>query len=266
MDTSLLATYDAQVRTAMSEREPDGVSFDWDGPLLRATGMHRGFVCYRDLAGLTGAALDELIERTCAFFDARGESFEWKTHGHDQPEDLTDRLRAAGFVAEEIENVFVGVAAELSGLPSEVPGIEIRELTEPADFHRVGAMESEVWGGPANDWDWLADDLIARRAADPKNLLVFAAFAGQELVSAAWLVRNPGTEFAGLWGGSTLAAWRGRGIYRALIARRAKVAAGRGTRYLQVDASPDSTPILQRLGFVKITTTTPYVHRPPSAD
>ena len=262
MDTSLLAAYDAQVRTALATREPDGVNFDWDGPLLRSTGAHRGFVCYRDLAGLSGAALDELIGRTCAFFDARGEAFEWKTHGHDEPADLPVRLRAAGFVAEDVENVFVGVAAELAGLPSEVPGIEIRELTAAAEFHRVGAMESEVWG---EDWNWLAEDLIARRSADPDNLLVLAAFAGDDLVSAAWLVGNPGTEFAGLWGGSTLAAWRGRGIYRALIARRAQVAAGRGTRYLQVDASPDSTPILQRLGLQKITTTTPYIHQPPTA-
>jgi hypothetical protein len=30
-------------------------------------------------------------------------------------------------------------------------------------------------------------------------------------------------------------------------------------RYLYVDASPDSRPILERLGFVVVTTTTPYV-------
>ena len=118
-------------------------------------------------------------------------------------------------------------------------------------------MESEVWD---EDWDWLADDLIDRRAAEGDQLRVFGAFAGDELVSAAWLNFNPGTEFAGLWGGSTLAAWRGRGIYRALVAVRARLAAGLGYRYLQVDASPDSNPILQRLGFVPIATTRPFVH------
>jgi hypothetical protein len=35
-----------------------------------------------------------------------------------------------------------------------------------------------------------------------------------------------------------------------------------GYRYLQVDASDDSSPILQRLGFVAVTTTTPYVFTP----
>jgi len=76
-------------------------------------------------------------------------------------------------------------------------------------------------------------------------------------------VFRPGTDFAGLWGGSTLPAWRGRGIYRAMVAARAQRAAARGVRYLQVDASDDSAPILRRLGFRAVTTTTPYVWAPP---
>jgi hypothetical protein len=75
-------------------------------------------------------------------------------------------------------------------------------------------------------------------------------------------VRKPGTEFAGLWGGSTLAGWRRRGIYRALVARRAQLAMARGVRYLHVDASGNSRPILEQLGFVAVTTTTNYVWAP----
>ena len=45
------------------------------------------------------------------------------------------------------------------------------------------------------------------------------------------------------------AAWRGRGIYRALVAHRASLAVKRRRRYLEVDASDDSRPILERLGY-----------------
>jgi hypothetical protein len=38
----------------------------------------------------------------------------------------------------------------------------------------------------------------------------------------------------------------------------------RGVRYLEVDASDDSAPILRRLGFRAVTTTTPYVWMPPA--
>jgi len=69
-----------------------------------------------------------------------------------------------------------------------------------------------------------------------------------------------GTEFASLWGGGTLPSWRGRGVFRSLVAHRAALAAARGFRYLQVDASPDSRPILTRLGFVELASTTPFMH------
>jgi hypothetical protein len=40
------------------------------------------------------------------------------------------------------------------------------------------------------------------------------------------------------------------------------LAAQRGLQYLQVDASDDSRPILERLGFVAVTTTTPFIWSP----
>ncbi len=254
--------YDEQVRTAVADRLPTGRELTWDGPVMRVSGGFRGFVGYRDLAGLSGAELDALIERTVAHFDAAGQAFEWKWHEHDSPADLADRLRAHGFVGEEVETVLVGIAADLVAGPAPLD-VQLRELTEVAELQAVGAMESEVWG---EDWSWLAEDLIARRAAEGDQLRIFGAYApGDQLVSAAWLVFNPGTDFAGLWGGSTLPAWRGRGIYRSLVAIRARLAVSLGYRYVQVDASSDSNPILQRLGFVPITTTRPFIHSPASS-
>ncbi len=69
----------------------------------------------------------------------------------------------------------------------------------------------------------------------------------------------PDTEFAGLWGGGTLPGWRGRGVYRALTAARARSALERGVRYLHSDSTEFSRPILERSGLLAVTTTTPYV-------
>jgi GNAT superfamily N-acetyltransferase len=88
------------------------------------------------------------------------------------------------------------------------------------------------------------------------------AMAGDQPVCAARIEFVPDTRFAGLWGGGTLPQWRGRGIYRALVAYRAALAAERGYRYLQVDASPDSRPILERIGFACLAITTPYIWSP----
>jgi GNAT superfamily N-acetyltransferase len=256
---TLLAAYDEQMRGA-PPNPPAGVRYEQDGPLLRIVGQFRGFISAPRDVGVRGAELDQLIARQRDYFGARGEAVEWKTRGHDRPADLTSRLRAAGFVPEEQETVLIGLARKLAAAPVLPDGVVLRQMTTDADMHRIAAMESAVWG---QDWSWLGDDLIARITASPDGIAVLAAEADGQVVSAAWLVFRAGTEFAGLWGGSTLPAWRGRGIYRALVAARAELAATRGVRFLQVDASGDSAPILRRLGFHAVTTTTPYVWSPP---
>ena len=251
----LLCAYDEQMRGAPTT-PPTGVAYEQDGPLLRIVGQYRGFVSSPRDTGLRGAELDRLIRRQRDYFAARGEAVEWKIRGHDRPADLVDRLRAAGFVPEEQETVMIGLAREMAGEPVLPDDIRLRQVTADADMRRIAAMESAVWG---QDWSWLADDLIGRNSAASDEIAILVAEAGGEVVSAAWLVFRAGTEFAALWGGSTLPAWRGRGIYRALVAARARLAAARDVTYLQVDASDDSAPILRRLGFHAVTTTTPYV-------
>ena len=256
---ALLRAYDAQVRPAEASVLPDGVYAERDGPVTRVVGQHRGFVSGPVDLGLGRQALDELIARQRDFFAARAEPVEWKTRGHDRPIEVPARLVAAGFVPETTETVVIGLAQEIAAREVVIPdGVVVRQVTVDADMRRIAAMESEVWG---EDWSWLAADLIGRARLD--GTVVLVAEAAGQVVSAAWLVCARGTEFAGLWGGSTLAAWRGRGAYRALVARRAALAVGAGVRYLQVDASAASRPILEHLGFTAVTTTTPYVWTPP---
>ncbi|MEU6799149.1 GNAT family N-acetyltransferase [Nonomuraea wenchangensis] len=255
----LLAAYDQQMRGA-PPHPPAGVSYEQDGPVLRIVGQFRGFISAPRDVGVRGGELDRLIIRQRDYFAARGEAVEWKTRGHDQPADLTERLLAAGFVPEEQETVLIGLARDMTAAPALPSGVTLRQVTDDVDMRRIAAMESIVWG---QDWTWLGDDLIGRVAAAPDEIIVMVAEADGEVVSAAWLVFREGTEFAGLWGGSTLPAWRGRGIYRALVAARAELAVARDVRFLHVDASDDSAPILRRLGFRSVTTTTPYVWSPP---
>jgi GNAT superfamily N-acetyltransferase len=252
----LLARFDR----ARGRDDFDGAPTERDGPVVRVDYAHGGFIATPSDTGLRGADLDALIVRQRDAFAARGIPVEWKTYAYDEPADLTTRLVAAGFEPEERETVLVGPVEALGGHPAEVDGVVIRETTDPADFAAIGTLHSEVWG---EDWSWIAQDLGDRTARlGPDGFRVFVAEADGRLVSAAWLVMRQGTEFASLWGGSTLEEYRGRGIYRALVARRAALARDAGFGYLQVDASDMSRPILERLGFVALTTTTPYVSQP----
>lgn len=253
--------YDARLRARVPDPVPPGVTVDRDGPLLRIRGLDRGgFLTYTDLGGLRGTALDELIARQRKIFADLGQEVEWKLHGHDEPADLGDRLRAAGFEPHEQETVVIGPVAPLADtLPVTPQEVRIREVTSRADLDRIAAMEEAVWGSSRG---WLADGLEKELAGDPGALTVAVAEVDDEVVSAGWVRYAHGTGFATLWGGSTLPQWRRRGIYRALVAYRARLASVRGFTMLQVDASDDSRPILERLGFVAVTTTTPYVYTP----
>jgi GNAT superfamily N-acetyltransferase len=253
----LLAVYDDQLR---GTSESADVPTSMDGPVIRVEYPNRGFVSYRSLDGLDSAEVDALIARQRDYFAAKGQAIEWKLRGHDQPADLPDRLRAAGFEPEEQETVLVAESADIAERlhgRETVDGVTIHLVTDRADFERIAAMESTVWN---DDWSWLTDDLQRRHATGLTD--IYVAEADGQVVSAAWAVYKQNTEFTGLWGGSTLAEWRGKGIYKALVAVRAAQAVARGYKYLHVDASDDSSPILQRLGFLAVTTTTPYDHTP----
>lgn len=252
--TTLRELFDAHARVTPPDRPELVVTRD--GPLVRTVGGHRGLVTYRDLAGARGSALDAMIARTCRFFKA---PFEWKTYAHDAPADLPKRLRDAGFVAEATETVAIADAAAVAAAAPPA-GVRLREVVAADELRRIArAKAADV---PDDDVDWLADDLAARVAANPDGMAVIVAEYGGEPICSAWVVFNADKLFAGLWGASTAHAWRGRGVYRALVAYRAQLAAARGYRYLYADALDTSWPILEKLGFVAVTQTTPYVWKP----
>ncbi|MEX0985301.1 MAG: GNAT family N-acetyltransferase [Actinomycetota bacterium] len=219
-----------------------------------------GFIGYRDLGGIEGAELDELIARQVRVFADRGESFEWKLHGHDRPTDLSERLMAHGFALEDLETVVIAPVAQITGDAVLPDGVSIREVSDRADLERIGVMEDAIWNDGRTGW--LADSLQAEHVADPDAITIVVAESNGEFVCAGWVRFVSRTDFATLWGGGTLPAWRRRGIYRALVTYRANLAAERGFRFLQVDASSKSSPILQRLGFIAVTTTTPFIWSP----
>lgn len=258
---ALLDAYDSQLRR---EAELSGATdVRSDGPLVRGMFERGGFVSYRDLEGLTGSALDELIERTVAYFrnETDADDFEWKTRGHDAPADLAAHLTAAGLEAEPEETVMIGEASALAVHVRLPEGVTLRRL-EPGsasfsdDVQRMAHMQSAAFGGGPG-----VDDLMGRLVQPDNRAEAWVAEVEGELVCSGRLEVVPGTEFAGLWGGATLEPWRGRGIYRALVSARARSAIDLGVRYLQSDCTPMSRPILERSGLVKVTTTTPFVWR-----
>ncbi|RYB92180.1 N-acetyltransferase [Nocardioides glacieisoli] len=258
----LLTAYDDQLRTDAEMARAREVTRI--GPLLCAVFDHGGFVSYHDLGGVEGDELDDLIERAVAHYrdDTDVASFEWKSRGHDLPADLGDRLVAHGFEAEPVETVMIGEASLLAvDVPlDETPAgpVVVRRI-EPGpdaegDITRMLEAQESIFGtgrGPS------VASSMAELASGGSEFWV--AEVGGRVVAGGRLTPVAGTEFAGIWGGSTLPDHRGRGIYRALVSARAASAMERGVRFIHSDCTDMSRPILERSGLRAVTSTTPYV-------
>jgi hypothetical protein len=256
---ALLAAYDAQLRGVAEVQGSQ--SWDRSGPLWRAVSRPRGFVSYESLEGVRD--VDALIAATVDHFAGNPavEEFEWKTRGHDWPPDLGARLEAHGLVPEELETVMVGEAAALAVDVDLPAGVTIRRVDHVPERDAVvieaSAVAAEIFGGGPSGEEML--DRLDRM----KGLEQFwVAEAAGRVICSGRLAIVEGTEFAGIWGGSTLPQWRGKGIYRALTAARAGSALEAGVRLINSDCTVMSRPILERSGLVAVTTSTPYVwHR-----
>ncbi|MER5936052.1 GNAT family N-acetyltransferase [Streptomyces sp. NPDC001928] len=254
---AVLSLFDRDMREGA---RPDGPEsrIERVGGVVRQVSSAHGWngVVWSDL---DAASADRAIAEQIAHFSGLGREFEWKLYGHDLPVDLGQRLRAGGFTAQPEETLMIGEVAGLN-LDAEPPeGIRVLPVTDRAGVDLVAQVHEKAFG---TDSSRLRHQLLAQLAAGTDTVVAVVALAGETPVSAARMELVPGTRFAGLWGGGTVEGWRGRGIYRALVAHRARAAVDRGYRYLQVDAMSASRPILERLGFEPLTTTTPYVYTP----
>jgi GNAT superfamily N-acetyltransferase len=257
---NLLAVFDARMRAAAEPDEP-GTRIERADGVLRQVGAHpkdwHGIV-YSELDATTA---DTAIQAQIAYFRTLGADFEWKHYKHDEPADLAARLLAAGFEAGPSETLLVAEITHLeaAGLSGQTPeGITLRPVTTAADADLVGQAHDAAFG---TGGERARDRALARLSGDPESVWTWLAMAGDQPVSAARMLVHPGTGFASLWGGGTAPEWRGRGIYRALVALRMRVAAELGCEFLMVDASEMSRPILERLGFRALSVTTPYEYR-----
>jgi hypothetical protein len=214
--------------------------------LAGAGGSHRT-VIYSSLR-LDNA--DEAIAEQVAHYRKLGAAFEWKVYAHDAPADLRQRLARHGFAVGPREAV---VVLDLSDPPAWVrePGdIDVVrvERREQVELFRDAAVE--IFGK-----DYGVTTVLRAIEAGSTQHLAYVAMIDGRAASIGRLYTHPDSLFGGLYGGGTRAAYRGRGLSRAVVAARARDAIRLGARVLLVDALPTSRPILERLGFVHLTDT-----------
>jgi hypothetical protein len=191
------------------------------------------------------------IREHVSYFESMGQDFEWKVYDYDEPRELKDRLGASGFVVEDAEAIMVLELGDATGVLWQPALYDVQRIIDPEKLVDVQSVEQQVW---AEDSSWVVRYLGEALRNFPEQMSVYVAYVDGRAASAAWIYFPEHSQFASLWGGATVTGFRKRGLYSALLAVRAEEAKTRQVRYLTVDASPMSRPILERFGFEMIAT------------
>ncbi|WP_156998117.1 GNAT family N-acetyltransferase [Agromyces terreus] len=257
---ALLRAYDEQLRT--DAETPGALAIEHLGPLrLVDYGGGRGFISYRDLGGADAAGVAALVADAVAHFERMPQivQVEWKTRSHDIAPGLHEALLAHGFEPEAPEAIMIGPVAALA-VDVRVPdGVSLRRVRDERDVRAMNRMQNDVFGSQPSEAFIAA--VMGRLAADDGLEFWVAETDTGDIVAAGRLDPVANSDFAGIWGGATREQWRGRGIYRALVAVRAQSALALGKTLLHSDSTAYSRPILERAGLVQVSTTTPYQWR-----
>ena len=190
--------------------------------------------------------LSEVVDHARA---AGRPTLRWWVDERTRPEDTEAQLAALGLrQVERLEVLALPVETELP-VPDD---ITVVQATDRADVELAGRIQAEVFDMSPSTEAQVEDLTRSVTLPEPERLIrSYVAYVdGEPVASGGSTVDGDALRF---WDGAVLASHRGRGAYRALVARRLVDARATTARFGLVKAvDTTSAPILKRLGF------TPY--------
>jgi hypothetical protein len=216
-----------------------------------------GSECRIVFSQLSADEADDVIRDETALADERGYTLEWKLYDHDLPSDLDKRLFAAGFAAEDIEQVLVLPVNEATVAAFDTRGHDVRRIHDESGLADYAEIAREIGrANPEKEQQQLASVL--------DQMSVHIAYVDGEPVACGRIYFSESSHHAELAGGRTKTTHRKQGLFTAVVAARLTEAHERGCSLVFTDALPTSEPILTKHGFRAITSTQPFVYSPIS--
>jgi GNAT superfamily N-acetyltransferase len=213
---------------------------DWQQlvtPWMRTGGLNEV-----SFAALDEAAAGAAIAATIAQYRDLGLRFRWLVVPGSRPPDLAERLARHGLQRSTVRAMYRGTGAPVA---SHHPLIQVQRVEDPAALGVFTTLMASGWGvdpAPLHDYHRALWHQAERRHR------LFIAHRGDTPAGAAAYVAFERSAY--LLGAVILPAFRGQGLYRALVAERLRDAARRGLALATVQAREETAaPILQHLGF-----------------
>jgi GNAT superfamily N-acetyltransferase len=199
----------------------------------------------------------DVIREVRAIFASRHLPFMWTLDPEAAPPDFADHLEKHGVQPDphgaEAQVMVMSIDAVVESPP--IKGLEIRDALADLESFRMAdgaAVEAFEAALPAESPEAIA--MLERRRlnfrAQGNRHRLLAMIDGEPAGAAGMAVYPPAAAI--LQGGAIRPKFRGRGIYRALVAARQATARQAGVDGLTVWGGHMSAPILTGLGFEKI--------------
>ena len=199
---------------------------------------------------------DAVIAATIATYAARDLRFRWVVAPDSRPLDLAERLTRHGLQGEPGRGMACATASPAITAATIADGITIErvDLDSVTIFDHVMGAGWEIDPAPfAHYHRALLTD------PDRASSLYLARWQGEPAATAAQMRIGRSTY---LIGGVVLPAFRGHGLYRALVVTRLREAAAAGLALAVTHARvATSAPILERLGFSTVAEVTSFRNR-----
>lgn len=195
----------------------------------------------------TGRPLAEVLAEVLGHARSAGRpTLRWWVDERTDPADTPEQLLGLGLRPDErLEVLALPVAAELP-----VPdGVEVRQVSDRAGIELAGRIQAEVFDMSPPTEAQVVDQVAAVALPEAERLIrCYVGYVdGEPAGSCGSTVDGDALRF---WDGSVRAAYRGRGLYRAMVAQRLRDARPTTADFGLVKAVDDtSAPILKRLGF-----------------
>jgi GNAT superfamily N-acetyltransferase len=201
-------------------------------------------VCH---ARLASADAPRRAREAVGHFEGNGRPFSWWVGPADRPSDLGDLLRAQGLECAETE---LAMAADLRSVPAEMAmpaGLRIARVRTEGQLRDFAAVTAANWAPPdpqvVRFYELAAPPLLC----DESPQWLYVGYLGDMPVATAELTVGGGV--VGLYGVSTLAAHRGRGLGSALTLQPLLDARQRGHHTAVLQAAAAGVGVYERLGF-----------------
>jgi GNAT superfamily N-acetyltransferase len=192
------------------------------------------------------AEADDVIREARAIVAPHRLAVSWILDPETQPADFADHLARHGVDFESEVAVMVLPIESVIDSP-EVEGLQMHDaMADPVAFRNADAVNSEAFESPARDGGALERRRANQLSAGNRRVLL-ATVDGEPAGSAGLTMFPPVAAIIN--GGAVRPKFRGRGVYRALLAARLQMAREAGVGGLAVWGGAMSAPILARMGF-----------------